>query len=114
MPTGGKRKCTNAEIEARVDKVQQLLVMCTSPSDIKRFAATEWGAAPRTVDTYIQRARQQLREDCAIERSDFIAARLQTLDKVVQEAMAAGQHSNVIGALRLALEVTGSMPQKPR
>jgi hypothetical protein len=108
------RKATNAEIDRRVDKIHQLLVMCASPSEIKRFAAAEWGLAPRTVDTYIQRARQQLREDCAIDRSDFVAARLLTLDKVVQEAMAAGQHSNVIGALRLALEVTGSMPQKSR
>ncbi len=114
MPPGGKRKCTNAEVEGRIDKIQRLLVMCTSPSDIKRFAAREWGVAPRTVDMYIQRARKQLREDCAIERSDFIAARLQTLDKIVQESIKSGQHNNAIGALRLALEVTGSMPQKSR
>ncbi len=88
--------------------------MCASRTEIARFAAAEWGSSSRMVDTYIQRARKQIREDCAIERSDFIAARLQTLDKIVQESIKSGQHSNAIGALRLALEVTGSMPQKSR
>lgn len=111
---GGPRKCTNAEIEARIDKVQRMLICCASLSDIKRFAAKEWGVASRTVDTYVQRARQQLREDCAIERADFIAARLGTLDKIIRESISSGQHSNAIGALRLQMEVTGSMAQKQR
>ena len=91
-----------------------MLVCCASLSDIKRFAANEWGVASRTVDTYVQRARQQLREDCSVDRADFIAARLGTLDKIVQESLRSGQHSNAIGALRLQLEVTSSMPQKSR
>jgi len=98
----------------RVDAVQRMLVICCSLQDIRQFAADEWGVHKRTADTYVQRARQQLREDFAVDRADFIASRLGTLDKIVEESVRTGQHSNAIGALRLQMEVTASFPQKPR
>ena len=64
-------------------------------------------------DKYIARAREQIREDYSVERADFLATRLATLDKVAQKAMKTEQLNNVIGAIRLQADLTmGAYVQK--
>ena len=89
-----------------------MLVMCSTRSQICEFAEKEWGASRSTADAYIAKARQRIREDYSVERTDFIASRLGTLDKIVQESIRTGQHSNAIGAIRLASELTQSIGKK--
>lgn len=106
------RKSSKAEVEHRVNMVQRLIYNGCNTSDIRRFAAQEWGTAARTTDVYIKRARERVVEDYALERKDYIASRLGILDKVIKESIKAGQYNNTIGALRLAAELTGSFPDK--
>jgi hypothetical protein len=116
-PTGGKRekhtpRVTAAEVEQRVLRVSRLLINCASRSEISQFCKREYGVAQSQTDAYIKKARELIRQDCEVDRSDFLAARLGTLDLIIKESLRTGQHSNAIGALRLSLEVTGSMPKK--
>ena len=100
-------KSTKAEKILRVNQIVRMLVNCASRSSIVQFAASEWGLSLRQTDNYIAEAREIIREDANIERSDFLAARLQTIDKVIQQGLKQNQLSAVIGALKLQAEVLG-------
>jgi len=106
------KKSTNAEVDRRVHKIARMLVMCSTRSQIQEFASGEWGASRAQIDVYIQRARLMIRDDYSVDRADFIASRLGTLDKILQESIRAGQHSNAIGAIRLAAELTQTLPKR--
>ena len=101
------KKPTRAEKELRVNQVVRMLVNCASRSSIIRYAADEWGVSGRTTDKYIAEARQILKKDADIDRHDYLASRLQTIDTIVQKALKSGQLSNAIGALKLQSELLG-------
>jgi len=107
-----KPRSSAAEVEYRVAKVARMLVMCSSRSQVQEFGQKEWGVTRSAIDEYIAKARDRIREDYSIERMDFIASRLGTLDKIVQESIRSGQHSNAIGAIRLASELTQTLGKK--
>lgn len=100
------KKATKVEIQHRVDRVARLLINCASRSEVAEYAHREWGVGKAQADIYINRARLQIREDYSIERADFIATRLGTLDKVVKQALKQDQLNAVIGALRLQADLT--------
>ena len=54
----------------------------------------------RQAETYLQRAREIIKADYSVERSDFLSTRLALLDKIIQASIDSKQHSNVVGALR--------------
>ena len=101
------KKSTKAEKILRVNQVVRMLVNCASRSAIVQFSASEWGLSARQTDVYIAEAREILREDANIDRHDYLAARLQTIDKVIQQGLKQNQLSAVIGALKLQSEVLG-------
>ena len=71
-----------------------------------RFSANEWRVNQRMAMNYLARAREIIRADYDVERSDFIASRLALLDKIAEESIACKQHSNAIGALKLQAQIT--------
>ena len=101
------KKSTKAEKILRVNQVVRMLINCASRSQIVQFAADEWGLSLRQSDAYIAEAREILREDANIDRHDYLAARLQTIDRVIQQGLKQNQLSAVIGALKLQSEVLG-------
>ena len=100
-------RSTKSQKILRVNQIVRMLVNCASRSSILQFAASEWGLSTRTTDTLIAEAREIIREDANIERNDFLAARLQTIDRVIQQGLKQNQLSAVIGALKLQAEVLG-------
>ena len=101
------KRSTKAEKILRVNQIVRMLVNCASRSSIVQFASSEWGLTSRQADNYIAEAREILRNDADIERHDYLAARLQTIDKVIQQGLRQNQLSAVIGALKLQAEVLG-------
>ena len=75
------------------------------PSCSSRRKNGDWHPEP-LINT-IADARLVLREDANIERHDYLASRLQTLDTIVQKSVKAGQFNNAIGALKLQSELLG-------
>lgn len=100
------RKATVAEVEHRVQTIARLLINCVPRSQIVRHAQETWGVKEDMTDRYISRARELVRQDYAVERQDFLATRLGTLDKTIQEALKTNQLGVVVGALRLQAELT--------
>lgn len=100
-------RCTAYESAKRVNRVADLIVQGARPSQIARFCAETWGLGERQAQTLSKKARARLVEDLAIERHEFLAARLQTLDEVILKALRAEQYANVIGAVRLQAELAG-------
>jgi len=101
-------RCTAYESAKRVNRVADLIVQGARPSQIYRFAAEQWGISERQAQALSKKARARLVEDLNIERHEFLAARLQTLDEVIQKALRAEQYANVIGAVRLQTELVGA------
>jgi len=101
------KKATKAEVEHRVQTVARLLINCVPRSQIIRHAQESWGVKEDMTDRYISRARELVRQDYEVERKDFIATRLGTLDKTIQEALKSNQLGVVVGALRLQADLTG-------
>ena len=61
------------EHEFRVNKVVKLLSVGTTRSDIIQIASAEWGVSTRTVENYMQDAREILKKDFDIDRRQFTA-----------------------------------------
>ena len=93
-------------MDFRIDRVARLLINCASRSEIIEYVRKEWGISRGMADRYIDRARKQIRDDYSLERADFLATRLGTLDKVVKEAIKSNQLNCVVGALRLQADLT--------
>lgn len=64
------------------------------------------GASERQADRYLAKAREIIKDDYSIERSEFLASRIALLDKIAESSIREKQHSNAVGALRLQAELT--------
>ena len=101
-----KKKSTVTEVDQRIDRIARMLVNAGTSSQIRQFCRSEWGVSNATCDGYLKRARAIIRADYSTERQDFLASRLGVLDKVIQQSLKSGQHSNAIGAMKLQCQLT--------
>ena len=65
------KKSDKAEIDRRIHAVVKLLSSAKINSYILQFFAEEWGVQKRQAETYLQRAREIIKADYSVERSDF-------------------------------------------
>ena len=100
------KKSDAAEIDRRVHTVVKLLSSAKTNSYIVRFCTEEWGVQKRQVETYLQRAREIIKADYSVERSDFLGTRLALLDEIIEASIRCKQHSNAVGALKLQAQLT--------
>ena len=100
------KKSDKAEIDRRVHTVVKLLSSAKTSSYILRFCSDEWGVTVRQAQTYLQLARDIIKADYSVERSDFLGSRLALLDKIIQASIESKQHSNAVGALKLQAQLT--------
>ena len=99
-------KSTKAEVNRRVHEVVKLICAAKTNSYILRSCAVEWGVQKRQAETYLAKAREVIKADYSIERSEFLASRIALLDKIAEASIREKQHSNAVGALRLQAELT--------
>ena len=64
------------------------------------------GVQKRQAETYLQRAREIIRADYSVDRSDFLGSRLALLDEIIEASIRTKQHSNAVGALKLQAQLT--------
>ena len=100
------KKSDAAEIDRRIHTVVKLLSSAKTNSYILRFCTEEWGVQKRQAETYIQRAREIIKADYSVERSDFLGTRLALLDEIIEASIRCKQHSNAVGALKLQAQLT--------
>ena len=100
------KKSDKAEIDRRIHTVVKLLSSARTNSYILQFCTEEWGVQKRQAETYIQRAREIIKADYSVERSDFLGTRLALLDEIIEASIRCKQHSNAVGALKLQAQLT--------
>ena len=100
------KKSNKAEIDRRIHTVVKLLSSAKTSSYILRFCSEEWGVTNRQAQTYLQRAREIIKADYSVERSDFLGTRLALLDEIIETSIRCKQHSNAVGALKLQAQLT--------
>ena len=100
------KKSDKAEIDRRVHTVVKLLSSAKTNSYTLRFCSEEWGVTNRQAQTYLQRAREIIKADYSMERSDFLGTRLAMLDEIIESSIRYKQHSNAVGALKLQEQPT--------
>ena len=100
------KKSDKAEIDRRIHTVVKLLSSAKTNSYILRFCSEEWGVTNRQAQTYLQRAREIIKDDYSMERSDFLGTRLAMLDEIIESSIRCKHHSNAVGALKLQAQLT--------
>ena len=100
------KKSDAAEIDRRIHADVKLLSSANTNSYIHRFCSEEWGVTNRQAQTYLQRAREIIKADYSVERSDFLGTRLALLDGIIEASIRCKQHSNAVGALKLQAQLT--------
>ena len=90
------KKNNATEIDRRVHTVIKLLSSAKTNSYILRFCVQEWGVQKRQDETYIQRAREIIKADYSVERSDFFGTRLALLEEIIEASIRCKQHNNTI------------------
>ena len=100
------KKSTNTEIDRRIHTIVKFLSSAKTNSYIHRYAKEEWGVSVSQADVYLKRARDIIRADYSIDRSDFLGSRLALLDEVIEASIRTKQHSNAVGALKLQAQLT--------
>ena len=108
----GKR-CSKKEKRRRVDELADLIVKGNSQRWLQHHVCDSWGVCRETARVYIHEARAIVREDLAdIDRADMLASKVQMLEQIATDAVAAGRESNAIGAIRLLNELIGFGAEK--
>ena len=100
------KKSDAAEIDRRIHTVVKLLSSAKTSSYVCRYASEEWGVDKRTAERYLAKAREIIRADYSVDRSDFLGSRLALLDEVIEASIRTKQHSNAVGALKLQAQLT--------
>lgn len=93
------KKSTNAEIDARVNAVYDLLLRAYSRTQIIRHAAETWQVSERQAELYMSRARQLMQLDAELERPQWLAAAIARLQEYERRASDKNQISIALKAL---------------
>ena len=100
------KKSTHSELDRRVHTIVKLLSSAKTNSYIHRFAKEEWGVSVSQADVYLKRARDIIRADYSVDRSDFLGSRLALLDEIIEASIRTKQHSKAVAALKLQAQLT--------
>ena len=99
------QKGTKAETELRVAEFVRIVANGGKRSDCVRLASEKWGVGDRTVDKYLQLARDQIRADWDLERPQMIADLLSQCSTLQMEARQKGHLSVALGAINTAAKL---------
>lgn len=90
---------TQAETQYRASRLARIVASGGKRSDCVRYATETWGVTERTVDKYLQIARQQIREDWAHDTTQMLADLLSQTSTLHMEARKAGQLHIALGCI---------------
>lgn len=101
-------RCTKQEKLRRIEELADLIVKGWSQRQLMSHVTGSWGLSAEQAHRYVREARDVVRCDLGdIERADMLAAKIQLLEQIAADAVAAGRENNAIGAIRLLNELVG-------
>ena len=99
------KKGTQAETITRAQRFARIIANGGRRSDCVRYASENWGVGERSVDKYLEIARDELKKDWDMERPQMIADLLAQCSTLQMEARRAGQYHIALGAINTAAKL---------
>ena len=93
------------EIDIRVQKLSRIIARGGRRSDCLRYARENWGVSEGTVDNYLKKAREDIKQDWDMERPQMIADFLAQLSTLQMEARSSGQFNIALGCINTAAKL---------
>ena len=81
-------KAAKAEIERRIDEIEQFMVSGLPRGAIVMACSARWGISSRQVDSYLSRARERLRSGAAFDRHLEVGRAIARYDTLYAKALA--------------------------
>ena len=100
-----RKKGTQAETIVRSQKFARIIANGGRRSDCVRYASENWGVGERSVDKYLEIAREELKKDWDMERPQMIADLLAQCSTLQMEARRSGQYHIALGAINTAAKL---------
>ena len=99
------KKGTQAETIVRAQRFARIIANGGRRSDCVRYASDNWGVGERSVDKYLEIARDELKKDWDMERPQMIADLLAQCSTLQMEARRSGQYHIALGAINTAAKL---------
>ena len=99
------KKGTQAETIVRSQKFARIIANGGRRSDCVRYASENWGVGERSVDKYLEIAREELKKDWDMERPQMIADLLAQCSTLQMEARRSGQYHIALCAINTAAKL---------
>ena len=99
------KKGTQAETFVRAQRFARIIANGGRRSDCVRYASENWGVGERSVDKYLEIARDELKKDWDMERPQMIADLLAQCSTLQMEARRSGQYHIALGAINTAAKL---------
>ena len=99
------KKGTQAETIVRAQRLARIIANGGRRSDCVRYASENWGVGDRSVDKYLEIARDELKKDWDMERPQMIADLLAQCSTLQMEARRSGQFHIALGAINTAAKL---------
>ena len=99
------KKGTQAETVVRAQRFARIIANGGRRSDCVRYASENWGEGERSVDKYLEIARDELKKDWDMERPQMIADLLAQCSTLQMEARRSGQYHIALGAINTAAKL---------
>ena len=99
------KKGTQAETVVRAQRFARIIANGGRRSECVRYASENWGVGERSVDKYLEIARDELKKDWDMERPQMIADLLAQCSTLQMEARRSGQYHIALGAINTAAKL---------
>ena len=99
------KKGTQAETVVRAQRFARIIANGGRRSDCVRYASENWGVGERSVDKYLEIARDELKKAWDMERPQMIADLLAQCSTLQMEARRSGQYHIALGAINTAAKL---------
>ena len=99
------KKGTQAETIVRAQRFARIIANGGRRSDCVRYASENWGVGERSVEKYLEIARDELKKDWDMERPQMIADLLAQCSTLQMEARRSGQYHIALGAINTAAKL---------
>lgn len=104
---GKTQRNTSAEIEHRVTEVQKLLLEGFTYRQIRNKCCPLWKICSRQVDSYLQKATEEIREINKVERADNLAMITMNMWELFRESRVTGDLSEAHKVLNSIAKLRG-------
>lgn len=104
-PPKGVYKPDKMEINERCNKLYEMICHGFRRQDCILYAADAWGVSERTTDKYLKVAREKLKKDLDIDKSELIATLIAQTQVIQREAKDSKNYCVAVGCINTIAKI---------